>query len=75
MNWEWKEEKKEIYKRSQTNMEDVCSVCDPFAHAPLKELGGGNVWMPQKYTSSQQFPLIFKFSISLILQNSNFVFT
>ena len=31
-----------------------CSVCDPFAHAPLKELGGGNVWMPQKYTSSQQ---------------------
>ena len=30
-----------------------CSVCDPFAHAPLKELGGGNVWMPQKYTSSQ----------------------
>ena len=23
MNWEWKEEKKEIYKRSQTNMEDV----------------------------------------------------
>ena len=33
----------------------TCSVCDPFAHAPLKELGGGNVWMPQKYTSSQQF--------------------
>ena len=21
-----------------------CSVCDPFAHAPLLELGGGNVW-------------------------------
>ena len=37
-----------------------CSVCDPFAHAPLKELGGGNVWMPQKYTSSQHGNKCFK---------------
>ena len=37
-----------------------CSVCDPFAHAPLLELGGGNVWMPQKYTSSQHGNKCFK---------------
>ena len=30
-----------------------CSVCDPFAHAPLKELTREMYDGPQKYTSSQ----------------------
>ena len=40
--------------------DQTCSVCDPFAHAPLLELGGGNVRKPQKYTSSQHGNKCFK---------------
>ena len=33
--------------------EGKCSVCDPFAHAPIKELTREMYDVPQKYTSSQ----------------------
>ena len=62
-NWEPNEanqSEKQIQSAILRKRKDNCSVCDPFAHAPLKELGGGNVWMPQKYTSSQHGNKCFK---------------
>ena len=35
------------------NRQERCSVCDPFAHAPIKELTREMYDGPQKYTSSQ----------------------
>ena len=44
----------------EQELHEPCYVCDPFAHAPLLELGGGNVRKPQKYTSSQHGNKCFK---------------
>ena len=47
-------------ENSNIGDDDDCSVCDPFAHAPIKELTREMYDGPQKYTSSQQFSLILK---------------
>ena len=50
----WENVMKVIVMIEKTNTMTNCSVCDPFAHAPLKELTRECMMPSQKYTSSQQ---------------------